>query len=190
MATMSTSAELASMLLPEEKPVWTGRPHRTAYSLSGWPLSVFGALFLILPAAAWIAIAQGRPLPSAYAPETVRWALAPWLAIGMLLVLTPLWKAWTWHRVAYLLTARRALFAGPPPGAAVTSVQLAHVRSVALHQGLFDRRFGTGSLRLWTGETYGFDNPRRLYRSFESVADPYRLKRQIEELLQRASSSS
>lgn len=181
---------LESFLTPEEKAVWTGRPHRAAYALAGWPLSVFGGLFLILPAVAWVAIAQGRPLPSAYSPETVRWALLPWLAINLLLVLTPLWKAWVWQRIAYVLSEHRALIASPPPSVGVTSVHLAHVRSVDFTQGIFDRWYGTGNVHLWTGETTGFPNPRPLYKSFESVANPLRLKRQIEELLQRASSAS
>lgn len=182
-------ADLDSFLLPDERALWRGRPQRTAYILAGWPLTLFGALFLVLPATAWIALMQGRPVPSAYSPGTLRWALAPWLVVGLVLLLTPLWKAWAWRHVAYLLTEHRALFAGPPPGAAVTSVHLRHVRSVALCFGHFDRRLGTGSLRLWIGETHGFQNPRRLYRSFESIADPLPVQRRIEELLKRASSS-
>ncbi|HRC84625.1 MAG TPA: PH domain-containing protein [Thermoanaerobaculia bacterium] len=178
---MSLPAEI--VLLPDERLVWSGRPERLPYALSGLALSLIGAAWLVLPLLTWRDLRAGKPVASAVPRQALELALLAAILFGLLLVATPLYRAWRQGRVFYALSDRRVFLLEGPAGLAV--LRLSQVKGVALEQRWFERIFGTATIHFWCGEMIvrRFVGPR--YHSFRFLAQAPQVFAQIEELLER-----
>lgn len=92
-----------------EQIVWSDAPEPWGYARRSWKTALFGIPFTTIAAVGAYFSAtgvskSGKPTP----PFFVLWALI-FVAIGLSMLLAPFFMAWKARRVAYVLTAKRAV---------------------------------------------------------------------------------
>ncbi len=124
-------------LVPGERLVWEGRPRpgQLAWSTSGFV--VFG---LIWEGFSVFALTQALRRSEAFAPFLVM----PFLLVGMVPMLSPVWFAWKASRTCYAITDRRVIVCEPRFG---STIRIRSFGPESLTNLLRDQRGdGSGSL--------------------------------------------
>ena len=164
----------------DEKLLWSGRPSALRYAFKkSWSGFLFGLVFFGF-SAFWIygAATHGRNVEGWMGIPF--WAFGvPFLIVGGVMVLSPLWHLFRGLRTTYVLTNRRALTTTPPPFAQRLSVPLAQIRFIDMRP----TADGTGDIYFFKETVTGDSDGQSVRRDgFIAIADVAR----AEQLLRRA----
>lgn len=146
---MSAGSELdwRSLAGPDESILWEGRPHRWAYVVRQWPLTLLGIPFLGF-AFIWM---QGAGALGGRAGSFSTLFGVPFVLAGLYLVVGHYaYSALVCPTVRYILTDRRLIISAGFPIARSISIDLGSIQAVEVTEGLIDRRLGTGSITVIT----------------------------------------
>lgn len=185
---------LAAELQPGEKLVWSAQPNPAAYARGSWAVAIFGlafggfAVFWMIMAGAGAWFASGGPNSTGPAgPLGVGMSLfslcgLPFLAVGIVMFTTPIWKRARAAKVIYAITDRRAIICGPElfRGTVIRSYAPAQLGKVSRAE----RSDGAGDLVFEEIVSYSSDSngtsrhvTRRGFLGVERVAEVERLLR-------------
>ncbi len=168
-----TDDAIQSLLEPDERVLWQGKPDRGAYVWQQYPLFIFG-LFWFGFAIFWnVGVWRSVPLHGNGGGGYVfRLFGLPFLVIGLYITFGQLvHRAWEWPRVNYVLTNRRMLVTSGLFSRRQSSLYLDTISSVDLQESFLDRRRGTSSLAVASPNvTYSSSGPGRRGYAYPRVS--------------------
>ncbi|MCW8915153.1 MAG: hypothetical protein OQK24_04775 [Magnetovibrio sp.] len=135
MTNTASSFAVTNELKDDEKLIWHGQPAPGAWASAWIGVGIFGIIFFLFS----IYFLQA----AMKSPDTMTaWYGYPFIGIGVVLVLTPLWQFIVGKNTAYALTDKRAIVVRTFPGLSVRSFSGSDMDEIE-SKGVSDNGYGT-----------------------------------------------
>jgi len=123
--------------------LWSGRPHRLAYTLDAIPLAVFGVVWLALPIGMWWMI---TPMAIDAMTVALRVFLVPFFLAGIWMVAAPVLAFVRAATVEYGVTSSRVLIRNNRQSRRLTAIPRSAIGAIHLRRNGIDRAFHVGTI--------------------------------------------
>lgn len=170
---------LEKVIDPDERVLWSGRPHALLY--------IIGNPLIYLVAIAWLMFdlnfirmftsissltSNGSSITGAFVPFIILHLFPVWYAIGSLI-----YRAIAWHKVEYAFTNKRVYRGSGIFGADVSSLELREISNLTVSVNPVENLLGLGTIRLTPDVSTGNGRSRHIVQGyrFKHVRDPYEL---------------
>ncbi len=132
--------------------LWQGVPHRKFYVLAGWPISLFGFLWLLIPG--WMALqvmgfGEGIEKPD----YMLLLFLLPFFFLGAFWLFTPLSRYLEHPNVNYVVTNTSIIMKGGWLFPSTKRLLISQIRSIEVRHGFLGLMRSLGDVRVSSGET-------------------------------------
>ncbi len=173
--------EISNVLDPNENVIWRGKPKANSFYASR-----FLGIIVFLAAAGFVIY-----FVSLGGSPSLSWWIFGISALTILIIISTILN---YHAMAYAVTNKRIIFQSGIIGRDFKSVDYDQIKNISANVGLVDKMFGTGSIRIFTGEigvtqtTSGPGmNPRsQTVSKFDiitNIENPYELLKNIQGLI-------
>lgn len=184
-------SRLDKLLNANEKVLWSGKPVKKAFVLTGLISIPIGLIFLAF-AVFWMWSAG-----SAGAPYLFTLFGLPFVLIGFGMTFGPsIWQFMRYRNTEYMITDKRIITQTGAIGLDTRFVDLEKIQEVYVQIGVIDRLFGTGTVYAMTAGFSGFV-PRGSYGygyggfnfnrpSFAALKEPYEVQKLLQEAIEKS----
>ena len=188
---MNSLPELKKLLNANEAVLWSGKPVKKAFKISGLVSIPFGLIFVAFSIfIMWTMTSTGAP------GFTILFVL-PFFLAGFGIAFGPaLFQLLRYRNTEYMITDKRIITQTGAIGLDTRFVDLEKIQEVYVQIGLMDRLFGTGTLFAMTAGFSGFA-PRSGYGyryggfygnrpSFTGLREPYKVQKLLQEAIEKS----
>ena len=176
MVTPPDSANFAAILDPDEKVIWSGRPHPGPFFASGLPLLIFGLCWGAFDYFGFIRhMPRNSEMNAALIPFFALHLFPFWLALANFVRLPIVYR-----NTGYALTNRRVIIRAGFWGASFQSIDYDRIQEASVSVNLIERPGGLGTIRIFSGRTNA--KGANLYDSFVGIENPYDVYRQLKQV--------
>jgi hypothetical protein len=179
---MKEAETIEYFLQPDEKIIWQGKPKLTPFVISAIPATLFGLFFSSIPAIIFYGLVF--KIPSGGPMGSIRLFMIlfsiPFLIIGILILLSPLYNFLSYRFIEYAVTNKKIIAKGGLIGRDIKTLYYHQISDVEVRVGILGRIFAVGDIIfLTTGGGSIFGN-------FACLSNPYEVFKTIKGLIQEA----